>query len=258
MSMLRRVQGDFQAFLLGQAEDIREHVVGTERVPIATRLGIYGEAYRLRLVEALQANYPALAKLLEGEGFATLGTAYVRANDSRFASIRYYGAGLADFLATRPEYAEAPLLAELARWEWTMTEVFDAADAEPLRAEALQQIQPRQWAELRLDVHPSVRQLALSWNAPQIWKALTEGVERPQASLHADPVAWVLWRQELKTYFRSLEAGEAEALRMARAGAGFGEICAGLARHHGEEETPARAAAFLRQWIASGMVTGAR
>jgi hypothetical protein len=258
MAGLMRVQDDFQAFLLGQAAGIREHVVGTDRVPIATRLGIYGEAYCLRLVEALQSNYPALAKLLEEEGFATLGTAYVRANDSRFTSVRCYGAGLADFLATRPEYAEAPLLAELARWEWTMTEVFDAADAEPFRAEALQSIQPQQWAELRFDFHPSVRQLALSWNAPQIWKALTEEVERPQASLNAGPVAWVLWRQELKTYFRSLDADEAEALGAARSGAGFGEVCAGLAHHHTQDETPARAAAFLQQWIASGLITGAR
>src|SRR5205823_3755278 len=86
-------------------------------------------------------------------------------------------------------YAAAPVLAELARWEWTMTDVFDAADATALTHAELSRVSPEQWAGLRFTWHPSLRRLALSWNAPQIWQALTADAERPQASLNTAPIA---------------------------------------------------------------------
>ncbi len=71
------------------------------------------------------------------------------------------------------------MLAELARWEWAMTEVFDAADADALGVGDLAQIAPEEWADLRFALHPSARRLALAWNAPQIWKAVTDEADVP-------------------------------------------------------------------------------
>jgi len=258
MTPLKRVQDDFQNFLLRADAAVEAHVVGTERVPVATRLGIYGDAYRARLVEALQANFPALTRLLGEAEFDTLGTAYVRAHDSPFFSIRYYGNALAEFLANDPEYAAAPVLSELARWEWAMTEVFDAADAAPIDPDALAGVSPEGWADLCFDWHPSVRRLELSWNAPQIWRAVTSDAEPPAADLHSEPVQWLLWRHDLHTYFRSLSTPEAAALDAARANEPFGEVCVLLCSHCAEEEAPAQAAGFLRDWIGSGLITAAR
>jgi hypothetical protein len=252
---LNRVQDDFQSFLLRGDGAIESHVVGTVRVPVATRLGIYGDAYRARLVEALEANYPALAKLLGETDFATLGAQYVQAHDSTFFSIRYYGAALAEFLGAHPDYAAAAVLAELARWEWAMTEVFDAADAEPIDTTALGSVSPDRWADLRFDWHPSLRRLGLAWNVPQIWKALTGDTERPEVSLHPQPVQWLLWRHELQTFFRSLSEAEAAALDAARTGETFGELCVLLCALVSEQEAPARAAGYLREWVASGLIT---
>ena len=256
MSALTRIQDDFQAFMLRTSRDIESHVVGTERVPVATRLAIYGDGYRSRLIEVLAANYPALAKLLGPEDFTALGTAYVRAHDSSFRSVRYYGAELATFLSAQPEYEQVPVLGELARWEWAMTEVFDAADAVPIGPAALAQIAPARWAELCFEFHPSLRRLELFWNAPQLWKALTtDGAERRQPEVRADATPWVLWREELQTYFRSLQESEAEALDAARGGASFGEICGVLAAHCSEAEIPRQAAGYLKQWLQDGLIT---
>ncbi len=180
MSRLTQLQDDFQGYLLRGDPAVEAHVVGTERVPIATRLAIYGDGYGARLGEALQANFPVLTKLL-GEGdFETLAAAYVRGHDSQFFSIRYYGDGLAEFLATEADYAGAPVLAELARWEWSMTEIFDAADAVPIGPTDLARVAPDEWAELRFDWHPSVRRLALTWNVPQMWRRLATLPSRPR------------------------------------------------------------------------------
>jgi putative DNA-binding protein len=258
MSRLPRIQGDFQGYLLGGAATaIEQHVIGTQKVPIATRLSIYGDGYVSRLIEALEANFPILSRLLGEEDFGTLGAAYVRSHDSPFFSIRYYGDGLARFLATDPAYAGSPVLADLARWEWAMGEVFDAADAEPIRTDALARVAPESWAGLRFDWHPSVRRLALAWNAPPIWKAVSDEAEPPEVAYSAEPVEWLLWRQDLRTYFRSLQAAEAAALDAARERQSFGELCALLSQKLGEAEAPQKAAAFLRDWIESGLIVAA-
>ncbi len=257
MSELAGVQGDFQDYLLRGSAAIEAHVLGTVRVPVATRLGVYGDAYRARLAEALQANFPALAQLLDSEDFGTLASHYVSSHDSSFFSIRYYGHELPQFLSTHPDYTDAPLLAELARWEWSMTGAFDAADATPLTHAALAGFSPQQWPQLRFSWHPSVARIGLGWNVPQLWQALTADTERPAASVNREPVPWLLWRQQLTTYFRSLSATEARALDAARDGWPFGELCALLCDELGEAQAPVQAATLLRGWIDAGLIIGA-
>ncbi|HUL47284.1 MAG TPA: DNA-binding domain-containing protein [Steroidobacteraceae bacterium] len=257
MSELARVQGEFQEYLLRGTRAIETRVVGSARAPIETRLGIYAGAYGSRLIDALAASYPALAALLGEEDFRILGAKYVRAHDSPYFSLRNYGDLLEEFLGTHADYAEVPLLAELARWEWLLCAVFDAADAEPLTAAALARAAPADWPELHFAFHASVRRVALRWNAPQVWKALTEGSERPELRVAAEPVEWLVWRQELRNYFRSLEPGEARILDAARNGASFGELCELLAACCGAERTAAEAAALLARWLGDGLLVAA-
>ena len=254
MTRLTRVQDDFQQFMLRGDAAIEGHVLGTDRVPVATRLAIYGGGYGARLTEALQMNFPVLAALL-GEGdFETLSAAYIRTHDSTFTSIRYYGEALPEFLAQNPTYAAVPVLTELARWEWAMTETFDAADATVVAANVLASVSPEQWSDLRFDWHPSIRRLALSWNVPQIWKAVTNETARPEADLAAEPGQWLLWRRGLDTYFRSLASPESAALDAARAGRSFGDVCDLLCRWVSETEAPAHAAGYLREWLQSELI----
>jgi hypothetical protein len=246
MKSLTRIQEDMQAFLLRGDRDVEAQVVGTQRVPVETRLGIYRHAYAARLVDALRANYPAMAKLL-GEGqFDELGHAYVASHDSHFFSVRQYGNEFSSAMPT-------DFLQELARWEWTIADVFDAADAAPVMAASLVGIAPEQWSDLHFSFHPSARRLTLVTNAPQVWKALTDDAEPPApASLEA--TTWLLWRHELRTFYRSLGKDEAQMLDGAVDGTGFGDLCARLCVHCTEDEAPARAAGFLRQWIESGLI----
>ncbi|HVN46416.1 MAG TPA: DNA-binding domain-containing protein [Steroidobacteraceae bacterium] len=257
MSALAQLQREFQDYLLRGDKTVLPRVSGSARVPVATRLGIYARAYRSRLTEALASNYPVLAKLLGEADFDALAAEYIGAHDSPFYSIRYYGDQLAKFLATHEDYAAAPVLAELAQWEWCMTSVFDAADESPLAPEALAAIAPARWAQLRFRWHPSVQRLTLWWNVPQLWQALGEDRERPEMKLAAAPLGWLLWREGLTSYYRSLSKIEASALDAARGGWPFGELCTLLCEELGESEAPAQAAALLRGWIGAGLIVGA-
>jgi hypothetical protein len=251
MTSLVRTQADLQEFLLRGDESVKALVTGTERVPIETRLGIYHHAYRVRLVEALCANYPALSKLLGAEQFAQLAATYIDANDSRTFSIRHYGDALVRFVQT-------PVLADLARWEWTIADVFDAADAVPVSVASLGGIAPEKWSDLRFGFHPSTRRLALASNAVQVWKSVIADSEPPAPSSDVEPTSWLLWRHDVRTLYRSLGASEAQMIDGALGGARFGELCADLCLHCTEQEAPARAAGYLRGWVESGLIVEVR
>lgn len=252
------MQDAFQRFLVAGDASIETHVVGTQRVSVAARLAIYGDGYRTRLIEALQATFPVLADLLGETDFETLGARYVALHESSFFSIRYYGDEVADFLANDADYACAPVLAELARWEWAMAAVFDAADAPPVEVDAFAGLAPESWSELRFEWSPSVQVLALQWNVPELWKTVTQDTQRPDPELRAQPVSWLLWRRELQIYFRPLGEEEAAVIAASRKGKSFGELCVLLCAQMQEQEASARAAAFLRDWVQSGLIVGMR
>jgi hypothetical protein len=258
VSRLADIQEAFQRFLLAADSEIQSHVIGTERVCVETRLGIYADGYRSRLIEVLESSYPVLANLLGEADFHTLAAQYVATHESTFFSVRYYGHELADFLAADAEYAKAPLLAELAQWEWAMADAFDAADAEPIDSGAFAQLAPEDWAELRFEWSPSVQLLALEWNVPELWKAVTEDMERPEPSLSPQPASWLIWRRELQIFFRPVAAEEAAVIAASRAGQSFGELCVLLCEHLDESEASLHAAGFLRGWVQSGLIVNKR
>jgi hypothetical protein len=255
---LPRLQDAFQRYLLAGDTEIGAHVVGTQRVPVETRLGIYGDGYRLRLIEALASTFPVLAELLGESDFHALGQKYVNANESTFASIRYYGDKLADFLASDADYARAPVLAELARWEWALAAVFDAADADPIDVSVFAQVAHEDWSELRFGWSPSVQVLELRWNVPELWKAVTENTARPDPDLKPEQGNWLLWRRDLQIFFRPVAVEEAAVISASRAGESFGELCVLLCAHLDEQQAPRHAAAFLRGWVESGLIVSAQ
>jgi hypothetical protein len=269
VSRLPDIQAAFQRFLVSGDPEIGSHVVGTQRVPVETRLGIYGGGYRSRLVEALESTFPVLADVLGETDFHTLASKYVNTHESSFFSIRYYGDQMAGFLAADPEYAKAPLLGELAKWEWAMAEAFDAADASSIDIGGFAQIAPEDWAELRFEWSPSAQLLELEWNVPEIWKSVTERSGRDSdgdggAPAEADPqlpdprldaASWLIWRRHLQIYFRPLMQDEAAAIAASQAGQSFGELCVALCEHLEEAQASHQAAAFLRGWVESGLIS---
>jgi hypothetical protein len=245
VTRLRQLQRDLQNHLLGEHSPIADAIVDAPPLPSLTRLGIYRNAYRVRLIEALDDTYPILHRLLGDEVFVALGEDFVAAHTSVHRSIRWYGRELPEFLGQTSPYAEQPILAELALLEWTLTEVFDAADAEPKPRAAFSAVDAAAWSALRFEFHPSLRRLQLQWNTTAVWQAMSHD-EVPPDPLYAEhPVPWLLWRQNLQNYFRSMTADEAVALDSAQRGSHFGEICEALAQWLPENEIPLRAANLL-------------
>jgi len=256
MQSLRVLQHDLQRHVLGEPSGIGDAIADAPPLPVAARLGIYRHAYVSRLIEALGETYPVLRAVLGDEDFGALGEAFIAAHPSVHRSIRWYGAELAQFLTRQSPYAEQPLLAELALLEWTLAEVFDAADADSLTRAALAAIDPADWDGLTFTFHPSVRRLELRWNTAPVWRAVSGGEPPPDPMQGEQALTWLLWRQNLENYFRSLSADEAAALDAALRGKTFGEICELLGLWLPPDEIPMRAAGLLAAWADSGMLIG--
>jgi hypothetical protein len=251
---LRELQRDMQRHLLGEDSGVTAAIVDAPPLPAADRLAIYRNAYQVRLIDALNETYPVLHGLLGDEAWVEMGQAYVAAHPSVFRSIRWYGRELPDYLAVSTHYSEAPILAEVALLEWTLAEVFDAADAPALARSALAAVEPSAWGSLTLEFHPSLRRLSFSWNTAAVWKAMGQEETPPRPDMGPAPIPWLLWRQNLQNYFRSMTAVESAALDSALRGRNFAQLCEDLGALLPQEEIPAAAASLLGAWADSGMI----
>lgn len=250
---LHEWQQQFQCVALGSTP------VGTlplyeKGLPHELSMGIYANAYRERLHEALRSNYPALHRLLGDDDFAAMAYAFTAYYPPQHASIRWFGAELSHYLNATAPYLSCPAIAELAQFEWALRHTVDAADAEHIDAEYLQSLSAEQWSALRCDVHPSLSILNFNWNAPQVWRALDADEEPPAPT----PIAsyWFVYRgSDLMSEWRSADAYEAEAIQRWSQGESFAAICELLAEKIGNAEAAiATAASFMRTWIEQGLL----
>src|ERR1700742_4618031 len=253
---LRELQIKMQQFLLGETSGVTSAIVDAPPLSAKDRLAIYRNAYQVRLIDALHETFPVLHSLLGDEVWVELGEAFIAEYPSTFRSIRWYGRELPDFLTDREPFSGEPVLAEVARLEWTLSEVFDSPDAEPLPRTALSTVDPDRWGSLKFEFHPSLRRLAFHWNTAAVWKAMNADETPPRPERATAAASWLLWRQNLQNYFRSMNAVETAALESALRGLNFGEICERLGALLPGEEIPAAAASLLGTWADSGIITG--
>src|SRR5579862_3161955 len=114
MTNLMNLQNKFQSYLINSNNDIRLDIEETKKVSATTRLQIYSNAYRFRLIEALASNYPVLQKYLGADSFQELAIQYIDEHPSTFRSIRWFGNQLENFLREHNQYNAFPYLAELS------------------------------------------------------------------------------------------------------------------------------------------------
>lgn len=253
-SSLAELQRRFQTYVLNPNSNPPAVLRGDGRDSGAQRAEVYAEAYRLRLVEALAADYPALQALLGEDDFAELGRIYAEAHPSRDASIRWFGRHLGRFLQDDLEYRERPDLAELAAFEWALSEAFDAAETPAVSPEELAALPAARWPDLRLRFHPALRRVEFRFNTPEVWRALNRQGSPPPFEALDSPQAWIVWRSDLKLFFRSLDASEAQAFDALHQGLHFAEVCEGLCDRLPAENVAATAAGFLARWLTEGWV----
>lgn len=118
---------------------------------------VYRNTVTKGCVDALRANYPAVAMLVGEEWFAAAATIHARAEPPRSPVLLEYGAGFADFLAAFPPAADMRWLADVARLDRFWTEAHMAADRSPLQPSRVAALDAEQLGSAVLSPHPSAR-----------------------------------------------------------------------------------------------------
>jgi hypothetical protein len=254
-SALADLQDRFQAYVQHHAGAVGEFIVADAKADAVGRMDVYAHAYRLRLVEVLTNDYPALAALVGAEAFGALARAYIDAHPSCNPSVRWFGKHFAAFL--REQEGSGSLRAELAAFEWAQGEAFDAGDAHVLALEDVARIPAAQWPYMSFEPHPTLRRLELTWNVGAFAQAVADEAPLP-SPVQDDPREWLIWRRDLVVRWRSLTADEAVALDAARHRESFGAVCERLCEHVHPEEAGLHAAGLLKRWLADGLLSAVR
>jgi hypothetical protein len=251
---LAGLQRAFQAFLLGRGGSLEALIADGPNADHLKRIDIYREGYALRLVEALEADFPGLVAIAGRQTFAVLARAYVAAHPSRHASLRWFGRHLGAFLASDPPWSASPALAEMAHFEWALGEAWDAPDGPPVPASALMALPVDAWETLSFAATSSLLTLTLSFGVPRAWQRREQAGPHDVEASSCGPVAWVVWRDDAKIQFRTLEVDEADLLQGLIAGESFPQLCRRLTALDDEAAAVARAAGLLRGWVEAGLI----
>ena len=259
MKHLRELQQRFQDYLVTGSEAIEQDIISTDDALAEHRLGTYYNAYRIRLIDCLAVDYSGLEKYLGRESFEYMALDYLQRYPSTHPSVRWFGSHLPAYLQEISHGEPAGFVQELASYEWGQTTVFDAADSADLfQLDDMAGVAAADWPGLTFEFQPAMLWLDLHWNVPVVERALDEDTDLPELECADHPVRWLLWRQEMKTHWRSLDVHEAWAIEQAGVGANFAEICEGLLEWVDEQQVALVAAGFLKQWIGDQLVVSLR
>ncbi len=253
MNALRNIQQEFLNYMLDDKfVDIIGRIESNLQCTADDRMALYGNAYVLRLKEALSTDYERLHSYLGDDLFENLQQNYIANYPSHHPSLRYFGQHMVDLVERIEPFNRLPEIAEIARIEKALLDSFDAADEPCVTLDYLAKIAPDTWPTLTLRFHRSVQLLPLQYNSFNIWKALADEQTPPQKT--DSETTWILWRQDLVSRYRALDAAELAALTIVKSGGDFAEVCETLLEYYSEKETPQQAVIFLQQWITDKMV----
>jgi hypothetical protein len=185
------------------------------RSDAAARFSIYRNNMFLSLMRHLRSVFPVTARLGDERFFLYAAHQYVRRHPPREVRLTVYGDGFARFLSSFPPAQNAPLLAEMAAFEWAVHGALTAAERPPLAAAALCNFRQGS-GQLRLELQPSLGFALSRWPLLSLWKSEGEpdAVPSPRHSRiavyrHGDNVRVLELTSASFSFWRSLKCGDA-------------------------------------------------
>ncbi len=179
--------------------DFAQALLDPER-PMPPAFAIYRNTVLKGCIDALQANYPAVARLVGTEWFRAAAAVYARAHPPRVPMLLEYGEDFAAFLDAFEPAAELPYLPGVARVDRFWTEAHAARDEAPLTAQALAGLDAGRLATARLRPHASARWAWFEVPAYTIWSRQRSECGETEVDWHgegalivrpADSVQWI-------------------------------------------------------------------
>lgn len=175
-----------------QPDELEEVIAPSKAQTGVERLEIYVNAYRMRLLECLRAEFSATCRAMGDELFDAMMFGYLQEHASQSYTLGQFGAHFPAFLAKSTIHVHAAppgsapcwgeFVIELARWERLVSEVFDGPGSERapgLSAAGLKRLHHEDWANVQLIPAPDLRLATFSHPVHRYWRGARSGQPRP-------------------------------------------------------------------------------
>jgi hypothetical protein len=214
---LQHFQEAFARALLAAELRPDDHPPAIARLAEQPAFAVYRNTVMKGCVDALQANYPSVARLVGEEWFRAAAAIFVRSSLPRLATLAVYGEGFADFLAAFEPAADLAYLPGVARLDRFWTEAHTAPDEAPVQPAAVAGLAAETLPRVVLRPHVSAR---WAWFDAQpigtIWRRNRYPADDEQTDID--------WRGEGVLVVRP--GGAVENVDLDAAGCAFLDACA--------------------------------
>lgn len=151
---LSRFQDEFARALVVEPARAGAAVAGLVAQPA---FAVYRNTVMKGCIDALQLNFPAVARLVGVEWFRAAAAVFVAGELPREPSLLAYGDSLPEFLSRFAPAADLPYLPDVARLDRLWAEAHAAADGPALDRAALASVDPEALGDAILRLHPAAR-----------------------------------------------------------------------------------------------------
>ena len=231
--------------------DIGRVILPSKTLTPVERVGVYQGMYLLRMIEALEGDYPAVAHLLGDEEFAALVTRYVAAHPSVSYTFNRLGRGFPEFVRASKGVRKRAFAADLARLELAITEVFDAPQSAAWPAEEIARIPQDAWVGAVFRPIAAFRLCAFTHPVNAYLQSVKDDDhDHPETSRKATWVA--VWRKNYEVWRLDLSKPAYDFMCALAKRRPFGKAVAAAAKGLQGDPGP-QLFRWLRDWVAEGM-----
>jgi hypothetical protein len=236
--------------LASQTRFLAEIAADDDVPPSSIGMGIYRNAYRARLIGALESGYERTRRWVGDEAFEAAAAHYILTMPPSSWTLDVFGAQFPDVLAEL--FAGDPEVAELAWLEWHMQQAFAAPDLPELDAARLGAagLDEDGWNDLRFTMAAGFVTRPVKHELAELWHGLAPDSAAKPANPPGAGKHLIVWRHALRPCFRLLDSAEFDSLKQLANGATLG--AAGQA-HEAHEASAEQFGQWLATWLGEGL-----
>lgn len=215
-----------------------------------TAFGIYRSSVLGNYRKTLGAVYPVVERLVGERFFAHAADAFARRTPSCHGDLNRYGEEFADFLAGFPGAQGLAYLPDVARLEWAVDAVFNAADPCPPNLALLTSLAESGEEGVTFLLGDHCRLLRSPWPVDRLWALNQPGVAWDEGfSIDSGPVALLVRREGYDCAIEPLQESEFALLAALNDGLSVAAACA-----RPESPAPERCGESLALRLAQGVL----
>lgn len=222
MLSLSEIQDEFTRALLDPARPVPAFVRGGRSPLGADGFAVYRNNVAVGLVDALAERFPVTRRLTGDEFFRAMARVFSVGSLPRSALMFAYGDEFPRFVADFIPARSVPYLGDVARLELAWSRAYHAAEARPLRPDAIAAMRADALAGSTVTLHPSLSVVRSDAPIASIWAA-HQGEDAVRAPETWTPEDVLVVRPDAEVHVRRLVPGVARFLEQVADGAAVAE-----------------------------------